>query len=98
MAAGGFLPQTVQSSDADAVAKVEGSFLLIQADTAEQAWETLKKDVFWTSGEVVRQLPAITCEAELIGEHDRVVGPREGHLNTGLCRRPASRVRRLREC
>ncbi len=60
MAAGGFLPQIVQSSDANAVAKVEGSFLLIQADTAEQAWETLKKDVFWTSGEVVRQLPAFT--------------------------------------
>ncbi|TFK84860.1 hypothetical protein K466DRAFT_601683 [Polyporus arcularius HHB13444] len=53
VAAGGFLPQTVQSSDAGAVAKVEGSFLLIQADTAEQAWETLKKDVFWTSGEVL---------------------------------------------
>ncbi|KAI0705317.1 hypothetical protein C8T65DRAFT_577662 [Cerioporus squamosus] len=53
IAAGGLLPQAVQSSNADAITKVSGSFLVIQADTAEQAWETFKKDVFWTSGEVL---------------------------------------------
>ncbi|TFK84856.1 hypothetical protein K466DRAFT_495826 [Polyporus arcularius HHB13444] len=52
VAGGGFLPQTAHSSDADALAKISGSFILVQADTAEQAWETLRKDAFWESGEV----------------------------------------------
>ncbi|RPD72160.1 hypothetical protein L226DRAFT_537291 [Lentinus tigrinus ALCF2SS1-7] len=49
---GGLLPQTVQSSETDSAAKVSGSFLVIQADTTEHAWEALKGDVFWSSGEV----------------------------------------------
>ncbi|RPD58152.1 hypothetical protein L227DRAFT_577503 [Lentinus tigrinus ALCF2SS1-6] len=55
---GGLLPQTVQSSETDSAAKVSGSFLVIQADTTEHAWEALKGDVFWSSGEVVRRCPA----------------------------------------
>ncbi|RDX47480.1 hypothetical protein K466DRAFT_210106 [Polyporus arcularius HHB13444] len=52
VAAGGLLPQTAHSTDADAFTKISGSFFIVQADTAEQAWETLKKDPFWHSGEV----------------------------------------------
>ncbi len=58
VAAGGLLPQTAHSTDADAFTKISGSFFIVQADTAEQAWETLKKDPFWHSGEVVRQFSA----------------------------------------
>ncbi|RDX54422.1 hypothetical protein OH76DRAFT_1397713 [Lentinus brumalis] len=52
IAAGGILPQTAHSSDADVADKILGTFLLVQADTVEQAWERLKGDTFWTSGEV----------------------------------------------
>ncbi|RPD58153.1 hypothetical protein L226DRAFT_537289 [Lentinus tigrinus ALCF2SS1-7] len=52
VAAGVFLPAGINSSDADAVNKASGSYVIVQADTVEQAWATLKEDVFWTSGEV----------------------------------------------
>ncbi|KAI0705314.1 hypothetical protein C8T65DRAFT_653010 [Cerioporus squamosus] len=52
VAGGGLLPQTADSSDADAITKISGSFLVVQADTAEHALEKLKEDPFWTSGEV----------------------------------------------
>ncbi|PIL32844.1 hypothetical protein GSI_04961 [Ganoderma sinense ZZ0214-1] len=49
---GGVLPDGVQSSDAHVLAKVRGSYLIIQADTAEHVWDSLKKDAFYSSGEV----------------------------------------------
>ena len=30
-----------------------GSYIVLQADTVEQVWDSLKKDVFYASGEVV---------------------------------------------
>ena len=30
-----------------------GSYYIFQADTAEQVWESLRKDAFYASGEVV---------------------------------------------
>ena len=54
MAGGGILPDGVHYSDADALDKVTGSFVVVRADTAESVWEYLKKDPFYTSGEVVR--------------------------------------------
>ncbi|KAI0753510.1 hypothetical protein C8Q80DRAFT_1095962 [Daedaleopsis nitida] len=52
VAGGGLLPQDVNSSDANVLGKITGSFLVVQAETMETAWETLKKDAFYTSGEV----------------------------------------------
>ncbi|KAM5545108.1 hypothetical protein V8D89_001219, partial [Ganoderma adspersum] len=53
VAGGGLLPDGANASDADVHGKIVGSYIVFQADTAEQVWDSLKKDVFYASGEVV---------------------------------------------
>ncbi|KAI0705306.1 hypothetical protein C8T65DRAFT_238607 [Cerioporus squamosus] len=50
--AGALLPPGVHSSDAGALDKAIGSVLIVQADNEEHAWDIVKKDVFYASGEV----------------------------------------------
>ncbi|KAI0740619.1 hypothetical protein C8Q76DRAFT_198115 [Earliella scabrosa] len=49
---GALLPTGAVSSDADALAKLVGSVIIVKAESVDHVWETLKKDVFYTSGEV----------------------------------------------
>ncbi|KAI0365934.1 hypothetical protein BV20DRAFT_953296 [Pilatotrama ljubarskyi] len=49
---GALLPQDGKSSDADALEKLVGSFMVVQADRIETVWDLLKKDAYYTSGEV----------------------------------------------
>ncbi|KAH9856785.1 hypothetical protein C2E23DRAFT_721954 [Lenzites betulinus] len=51
-AGGGLLPQDVKSSDANARQNIIGSFIIVQATSIDAVWETIKKDIFYTSGEV----------------------------------------------
>ncbi|KAI0359268.1 hypothetical protein OH77DRAFT_1434549 [Trametes cingulata] len=49
---GALLPPDGKSTDADALNELVGSFMIVQADSAEAVWELLKKDAYYTSGEV----------------------------------------------
>ncbi|KAI0667071.1 hypothetical protein C8Q78DRAFT_982909 [Trametes maxima] len=49
---GGLLQPGAKSTDSDALQKLAGSFVVVQAETEEQVWEALKKDVYYTSGKV----------------------------------------------
>ncbi|KAI0827645.1 hypothetical protein BC628DRAFT_145746 [Trametes gibbosa] len=51
-AGGGLLPKAVKSSDADATQRIIGSWIVVQAVSVDAVWETIKKDIFYTSGEV----------------------------------------------
>ena len=53
VAGGAVLPDGVSSSDTDAQRKMVGSYYIFQADTADQVWDSLKRDSFYASGEVV---------------------------------------------
>ncbi|KAI0800383.1 hypothetical protein C8Q74DRAFT_1323925 [Fomes fomentarius] len=46
------LPAGSHSSDAGVHSKIAGSVCIVKVNDAEEVWETLKKDVFYTSGEV----------------------------------------------
>lgn len=50
------MPQDVKSSDANVSQNIIGSFLIVQATSIDAVWETIKKDIFYTSGEVVRAI------------------------------------------
>ncbi|EJF57247.1 hypothetical protein DICSQDRAFT_183295 [Dichomitus squalens LYAD-421 SS1] len=52
VAGGALLPEGSNSSDAGVHDNLAGSYLVVQADTIEQAWDALKKDVYYSSGEV----------------------------------------------
>ncbi|KAH9925923.1 uncharacterized protein BXZ73DRAFT_49637 [Epithele typhae] len=52
VAAGGILQSGARSSDADALQKVVGSWMVASAETEEEVWELLRKDIYYTSGEV----------------------------------------------
>ena len=47
------LPPDSKTSDADVFQKVDGTFIVVRGESVEDVWEKLKKDVFYTSGEVV---------------------------------------------
>ncbi|EIW53940.1 uncharacterized protein TRAVEDRAFT_23196 [Trametes versicolor FP-101664 SS1] len=49
---GGLLPADVKSTDADAATKMTGSFIIAQAESIDAIWALIKKDIFYTSGEV----------------------------------------------
>ncbi|KAI0333278.1 hypothetical protein GY45DRAFT_1319889 [Cubamyces sp. BRFM 1775] len=49
---GGLLTADAKSTDADARDKIDGSFIVIQGESTEEVWALVKKDVFYTSGEV----------------------------------------------
>ncbi|OSC98783.1 hypothetical protein PYCCODRAFT_1470760 [Trametes coccinea BRFM310] len=49
---GAMLPPTMKTSDADPLKRPTGSFLFVRADSLEQAWDIIKQDPFYTSGEV----------------------------------------------
>ncbi|KAI0657661.1 hypothetical protein C8Q70DRAFT_1055448 [Cubamyces menziesii] len=49
---GGVLPPDSKTSDADVFQKVDGTFIVVRGESVEDVWEKLKKDVFYTSGEV----------------------------------------------
>ncbi|KAI0644891.1 hypothetical protein C8Q79DRAFT_912402 [Trametes meyenii] len=49
---GGLLPPGTKSTDSDALQKLTGSFVIVQAETEEQVWEAFKKDIYYTSGKV----------------------------------------------
>ncbi|KAH9925927.1 uncharacterized protein BXZ73DRAFT_543, partial [Epithele typhae] len=51
--AGGVLRDGVVSSQADARQKVKGSLMIASAETAEELWDFIRKDIFWTSREVI---------------------------------------------
>ncbi|EIW53946.1 uncharacterized protein TRAVEDRAFT_51684 [Trametes versicolor FP-101664 SS1] len=49
---GGLLPTDVKSTDPGAEEKIVGSFIVVKAESIDVVWDTLKKDIFYTSGEV----------------------------------------------
>ncbi|KAL7277531.1 hypothetical protein ACG7TL_008454 [Trametes sanguinea] len=49
---GALLPPTMKTSDPEPLKKPAGSFFFVRADSLEQAWEIIKQDPFYTSGEV----------------------------------------------
>lgn len=51
------MPADVKSTDADAATKMTGSFIIAQAESIDAIWALIKKDIFYTSGEVVRVIP-----------------------------------------
>lgn len=51
---GGLLPADVKSTDPGAEDKIVGSFIVVKAESIDVVWDTIKKDIFYTSGEVVR--------------------------------------------
>lgn len=61
-AGGGLLRPESNSSDPDARQNIIGSFIIIQAESIEAVWEMLKKEIFYTSGEVVCE---VVCDALL---------------------------------
>lgn len=61
---GGLLPADVKSTDADAATKMTGSFIIAQAESIDAIWALIKKDIFYTSGEVVRGIPQQACDQE----------------------------------
>ncbi|KAI0753530.1 hypothetical protein C8Q80DRAFT_1097556 [Daedaleopsis nitida] len=52
IAAGALLPDGVVMSDPSSVERRNGSVVFLRAETAEEVWEILKNDPFYTSGEV----------------------------------------------
>ena len=44
------------TSDPDVMEKIEGSCVIIRADSEAQALDILRQDPFYTSGEVVRHI------------------------------------------
>ncbi|KAI8978191.1 hypothetical protein BD414DRAFT_494876 [Trametes punicea] len=50
--AGGLLPQTSKTTDPDALQRLVGSWMIVRAESIEHAWEIVKEDPFYTSGEV----------------------------------------------
>lgn len=48
------MPADTKSTDADAATKMNGSFIIVQAESIDAVWALIKKDIFYTSGEVVR--------------------------------------------
>ncbi|OSC98784.1 hypothetical protein PYCCODRAFT_1417111 [Trametes coccinea BRFM310] len=49
---GALLPQTSKTTDPDVLKNVIGSWIILRAESIEKAWETIKQDPFYTSGEV----------------------------------------------
>ncbi|KAJ8454525.1 hypothetical protein ONZ51_g12975 [Trametes cubensis] len=49
---GGLLSSDAKSTDADAHDKLDGSFIIVHGESIEEVWALIKKDVFYTSGEV----------------------------------------------
>ncbi|KAI0705298.1 hypothetical protein C8T65DRAFT_740871 [Cerioporus squamosus] len=49
---GGLLPDGKVAADADAPESLSGSFILVKTDSSEKVWETLKGDIYYSSGEV----------------------------------------------
>ncbi|KAI9060448.1 hypothetical protein FKP32DRAFT_1022701 [Trametes sanguinea] len=49
---GALLPQTKTTSEADVLKDCVGSFFFVQTDTLEEAWDIIKRDPFYASGEV----------------------------------------------
>lgn len=52
---GALLAPDAKASDPDALEKVVGSFGVFEVDSVEAVWDIIKKDIFYTSGEVVRE-------------------------------------------
>ncbi|CDO72648.1 hypothetical protein BN946_scf184985.g67 [Trametes cinnabarina] len=50
--AGALLTPTSKTTDSDTLAKTAGSILIVRAKDLEQAWEIVKQDPFYASGEV----------------------------------------------
>ncbi|CDO72647.1 hypothetical protein BN946_scf184985.g66 [Trametes cinnabarina] len=49
---GALLAPTAKSSDPDALKNPKGSWIFVQAESLEEAWEIVKQDPFYASGEV----------------------------------------------
>ncbi|KAI9060452.1 hypothetical protein FKP32DRAFT_1687517 [Trametes sanguinea] len=49
---GALLPPTSKSSDPDALKNVTGSWMILRAENIEKAWDIVKQDPFYSSGEV----------------------------------------------
>ncbi len=54
--------------------KIVGSYLVIQADTMEQVWDSLKKDIFYSSGEVVSGLYQVSPERRVDADDMTIPG------------------------
>ena len=52
-AGGGVLKKGTLTTDADIMSKLTGSAFFVRADSEEEVWENLRKDPYYTSGEVV---------------------------------------------
>ena len=62
------------------------------ANSEEEVWETLRKDVFYSSGEVVREY--LSVPGWLVNAAPgRVVGPREDHCYAGVHGNSESQLR-----
>ncbi|KAI0628390.1 hypothetical protein C8Q77DRAFT_1162133 [Trametes polyzona] len=49
---GGLLPPETKATDADAHQKIVGSWIIVQADSIDAVSSVVKKDIYYTSGEV----------------------------------------------
>ena len=62
VAGGGLLQKGTMTTDADAKEKMNGSCIIVRAESEAQVWETLRLDPFYTSGEVVSYYPCIQSQ------------------------------------
>ena len=70
----------MNASDGDVHTKIVGSYMVFQADTPEQVWDSLKKDAFYASGEVVsartkarEKIVQLALMAHIIRKHSGII-------------------------